>query len=160
MGIRNTAITGLSLLALGTIGGCPVPNSAPQISVSEENGTPIRSTESSALAREYNVDRAIVLPINRGDVYSGNENFIINASDIDGPAPLTANFYATTSPFTTNIYQGTNHSDSVQWHMNLGAEGDVSRGTYMIARGVVDDGMQRETVGILGAISRGSSDEE
>jgi hypothetical protein len=154
--LTSTAISiGLPLL----VAGCPAPNSPPEVSISEMNGTLIRTTQNPELARQYGWDEAIVLPIHRGDVYAGTENFIVSASDIDGPDSLTANFYALTSPFTTNITHGANELYSTNWNMSLGATGEISRGTYPLAEAVVDDGCHRRTVGILGAFSRGTSEE-
>ncbi|MFH1802984.1 MAG: hypothetical protein ABH864_06075 [archaeon] len=153
---RTLAFTGFAAGLPFLVAGCPIQNAPPQISISELNGTEIRSTESKALAREYGWDEAIILPVNRLDVAEGREKFIVNAYDSDGPEALTANFYAM-DPLTTSIYQGANTKESINWHIELGANSTIPRGTWPIAEGEVNDGCHSYTVGILGSVSPGAS---
>jgi len=157
---KKFGLVGGAATTLGALlsGGCPQPaaNSPPQISLFEPNGTIIRTTESEAIAREYGWDQAIILPINREDIQRNNERFIVEASDIDGPKPLTGNFYPYDGTVRVSIGSGQNLENRLTWNVAILGE-NIPRGTYPLLVGEVRDGYHKRTVGVLGAISRGQS---
>lgn len=150
--IAGTAVT---LGAL--VGGCPQPvNSPPNINLSERNGTEIRTTNSEGIAEEYGWDQAIVLPINRDDVYNNDEKFTVTASDSDGPMALTGNVFPYDGTVGVHIEQGRNTQNTLDWNISLSGS-NIPRGTYPLFELRTSDGLNDRTVGVLGAISRGQS---
>jgi hypothetical protein len=153
-------IFGGAAVTLGALlgGGCPQPhkNTPPSLGLTERNGTEIRTTQNPELARQYGWDEAIVLPINREDVYKNDEKFTVVASDADGPQALTGNFYPVDDTVNVIIENGQNLEDRVTWNVAISGE-NIPRGMYPLLAGRVSDGECSRTVGILGAISRGES---
>ncbi|MFH1802983.1 MAG: hypothetical protein ABH864_06070 [archaeon] len=148
-------IVGTAITLGAVVGGCPqAGNNAPTFKLSETDGTEIRTINSEAIAHEYGWDEAIVLPMNREDIYNGDEKFVVSASDNDGPEALTGNFYPQDGTVGVNVTSGRNLEGQLNWNVSLTGD-NVPRGTYPLLVGTVRDGYHTKTVGILGAISPG-----
>lgn len=156
----TTLLTGaLGLVGATQLGGCPqqqMYNAPPEVQVSEKDGKEIKATEGVYEFNGEKYDKVLILPVAREDLANGLE-FLVTASDSDGPMPLTANFYASPStPLNVEIGKGTNEKYSTSWQTTLSGN-DLQLGTYLVATAEAYDGWERTRVPLLAAVFAGPS---
>ena len=165
-GLIGLASAGMMML---NTGGCPphykhYDNKKPEITISEKDGTPVNTVN---VKRGVDIegewyDYVIQLNVHREDLERGRiEEYVFRAMDEDGPYGLTANLYAVhrqQNPLKV-VIDGKNYGNKIEWNFSFehNKKSEIPLGTYLIALGSANDGLDTTTAAVYASISRGGS---
>ena len=164
--LRNLKRNGAIYLATGAFAfnGCydTQNNRAPQLILREAKTQQVvnATDERHIVNSESTYDKLYLIPMTRESLEQGLEQYIIEATDSDGPWPISGNFYTAQNrqlnPLQIHITEGRNTSESLSWTITLepDQEETIPLGTYLVAEGSVSDGDKKRTVGLYGIIGR------
>ena len=159
--LRNLKRNGAIYLATGAFAfnGCydTQNNRAPQLILREAKTQQVvnATDERHIVNSESTYDKLYLIPMTRESLEQGLEQYIIEATDSDGPWPISGNFYTAQNrqlnPLQIHITEGRNTSESLSWTITLepDQEETIPLGTYLVAEGSVSDGDKKRTVGIV-----------